>query len=315
MNIKPLIRDYSLMDSELALYASDLVTFMTRDATEFAARGVNAGAITALGDKTDEFEAFPTDSEYKGLVTIATEDKDADRLQLFVDIRNITDRALIKWGENSGRYSRFDVKNLTKLSDKDLLFAARRVVRVGTIYLVDLTAEGLTQLMLTNLTILAQSFENNLNSLRDAISIRDEKTEERIILGNELYTLVSKYCEIGKVIWKEISEAKYNDYVIYPAEHSGLGKPQNVLAAYDPMNPPNITLSWDAVTDATSYDVYYNIANTGSPSGNFSLLNNYTSSPVMIPAIIAKRNYFKIKAKNDTETSVYSDETYVDVPV
>jgi hypothetical protein len=315
MNIKPLQREYNLTDSELALYASDLVTFMTRDATEFAARGVNAGAITALGDKEDEFEAFPTDSEYKGLVIIATEDKDADRLQLFVDIRNITDRALIKWGENSGRYKRFDVKDLTKFSDKDLLFAARRVVRIGTIYLVDLTPEGLTQLMLTNLTALAQSFEDNLNNLRDAIAVRDEKTEERIILGNELYALVSKYCEIGKVIWKDTSEAKYNDYVIYKTVQSGLSKPQNVVAAYDPLNPPDITLSWDAVTDATSYDVYYNIANTGSPSGNFSLLNNYTSSPAMIPAIIDKRNYFKIKAKNDTDTSVYSDEAFVDVPV
>ncbi len=37
MNIRPLQRDYNLSDSELALFADDLITFMTRGATEFAA--------------------------------------------------------------------------------------------------------------------------------------------------------------------------------------------------------------------------------------------------------------------------------------
>jgi hypothetical protein len=30
-----------------------------------------------------------------------------------------------------------------------------------------------------------------------------------------LYLLLSKYSETGKDIWAEVSEAKYNDYVIY----------------------------------------------------------------------------------------------------
>ena len=48
MNIKELQRDFNLSDSELALYASNLVVFMTRDAAEFAARGINAADITAI---------------------------------------------------------------------------------------------------------------------------------------------------------------------------------------------------------------------------------------------------------------------------
>ncbi len=314
MNIKPLNRDYNLSDAELVLFASDLVTFMTRDSAEFAARGVDAAAITALGVKEDQFEAFPTDPEYKALVTIAVENKDADRSQLLVEIRGVTDRAMIKWGAESGRYKRFDVKDLAGMSDKDLHFAARRVVRIGTIYLADLTAEGLTQAMLDSLSALAQSFEDNLNALSDAIAERDEKTEERITLGNELYELVTKYCEIGKVIWKDTSEAKYNDYIIYPTSHTGLSKPQNLAAALDPVTVAPITLSWDLVADATSYDVYLNIAATGAPAGSFTILNNFATSPAMLPPIFEKRNYYKIKAKNDTETSPFSDEVFIDVP-
>ncbi len=314
MNIKPLNRDYRLSDSELALFASNLVAFMTRDTSEFAARGVDAAAITALGNKGNEFEAFPTDAEYKALVTIAVENKDATRTQLHFDIRGITDRAMIKWGMDSGRYKRFDVKDLADMSDKDLLFASRRVVRIGTDYLADLTAEGLTQAMLDSLSALAQTFENNLNTLSDAIADRYEKTEERITLGNELYALVTKYCEIGKVIWKDTSEAKYNDYVIYQTTQSGLSKPQNLAAAFDPLNPSPVTLTWDLVAEATSYDVYTNVAATGAPAGSYYLLNNFPTSPALVPPIFDKRNYYKIKAKNDADTSAYSDEVWVDVP-
>ena len=314
MNIRTILRDYHISDSQLALFADSLVTFMTRDSAEFAARGVDAAAITALGAKEDEFEAFPSDEDYKGLMIIATQAKDAAREVLEVAIRNVSDRALLKWGASSGQYRRFDVKNLSNRKDKDLHFVARNVGRIGEDYLSDLADEGLTQAMLDDLDAKTEDYEDKLRAVLDAIANRDEKTEGRVALGNQLYALVSKYCETGKVIWKETSEAKYNDYVIYPTVHSGLSKPQNVAASYDPLSPPNITLSWDAVSGATSYDVYYNIADTGAPAGEFQLLNNYAASPAYIPSIVAKRNYFKLKATDGEDTSNYSDEAYVDVP-
>ena len=89
MNIVAVKRNYALSDSELALFADALVTFMTRDSVQFAARGVNAAAITALGDKENDFEAFPSDEDYKGLMMIATQAKDASRTALEVAIRNV----------------------------------------------------------------------------------------------------------------------------------------------------------------------------------------------------------------------------------
>lgn len=315
MNIVAVKRNYALSDSELALFADALVTFMTRDSVQFAARGVNAAAITALGDKENEFEAFPSDEDYKGLMMIATQAKDASRTALEVAIRNVSDRAMLKWGASSGQYKRFDVKQLNNRKDKDLHFIGRNVGRVGTEYLADLADEGLTQAMLDDLEDKTEDFELKMTAVLDAIANRDKKTEERIALGNELYMLVSKYCEIGKVIWKGTSEANFNDYVIYPTVHSGLSKPQNLSAIYDPMNPPNISLSWDAVSGATSYDVFVCIKIIGSPSSEYSFLNNFSSSPAAIPSIIDRRNYFKIKAKNDSDTSQYSDEVFVDIPV
>ena len=111
-----------------------------------------------------------------------------------------------------------------------------------------------------------------------------------------------------------MDETKYNDYVIYPTEHPGLSKPQNLTADWDSGTPTVITLNWDAVTGATNYDIFYDIAETGAPSGDFELLNNFPAPPVLVPSVYNKRNYFKIKAKNETQTSPYSDEAFEDVP-
>ena len=187
-------------------------------------------------------------------------------------------------------------------------------LKVAGDYLSDLSAQGLTQAMIDSLDAEAQSMEDEMNNIAEREAIRDIKTQERVDKGNELYDFVASYCEIGKIIWQDVDEAKYNDYVIYPASQSSLSKPQNLLAELDPVNIAPITLSWDLVADATSYDVYFNIAATGAPAGSFSLLNNFATSPALLPPIFEKRNYYKIKAKNDTETSPYSDEVFVDVP-
>jgi len=306
MNIKPLERDYHLSDSELALFASNLVTFITRDAVSFAERGIDALAITALGNKEDEFEAFPTDPEYKALVTIAAEDKDADRAQLHSDIRGITDRAMIKWGAEAGRYKRFEVKDLTNMSDKDLHFAARRVVRIGTDYLLDLAAEGLTQAMLDVLTALAQDFEDHLNALGDAIADRDEKTEERIALGNELYALVAKYCEIGKVIWKETSEAKYNDYVIYPTTTEMPGKVQNMGYDYG-----THTVSWDAAAHAEDYQLERKFHS----DPDWTVVYEGADTSVVNDPVTPGQWFFRCRGQNENGYGDWSDELMVLMPV
>jgi hypothetical protein len=315
MPLAPLQRNYNMPDADLCMFTSNLVGFMTRDITEFGNYGIDAADVTALETLGNAFEVFPSDEIYLADVGIATEDKDAALETLKLSMKNVTNRALNKWGDKSPRYKKFGVIGIGKFNDREMLFAARRVHLVGTEYLLQLADQGLTAAMLTTLQSDSQAFEDTLNELKDKQAERDIKAEERITKGNELYLIVAKYCEIGKQIWENVSEAKYNDYVIYKTVEHGLSKPQNLLAEYDPLNPPNITLSWDAVLEATNYDVYYNIANIGSPSGDYQLLNNYASSPASIPAILAKRNYFKIKAKNDTETSSYSDEVFVDVVV
>jgi hypothetical protein len=62
--MKAVERDYNISNAELCMMASNFVVFMNRDSTEFAARGVDALAITAFEALGNAFEVFPPDEYY-----------------------------------------------------------------------------------------------------------------------------------------------------------------------------------------------------------------------------------------------------------
>ena len=312
--MKELIKDFSMSFADLMMLASKLVFNMNRDSTEFATRGVDAAAITAFEALGNAFEVFPADEVYVGELKDATNAKNLLRDTIMNEIQLISGFFDQKWGMKSGKYTSLRIKGMYNSSDADFLLTARTVVAQATSNLAALTAEGLTQAMIDSLESNAQLLEDALIDVVDKKEVRDTKANERTEKGNELYSFATKYSKIGKLIWENVDESKYNDYVIYPSSKSSLSKPQNLAVALDPVDIAPLTLSWDLVADATFYDIYVNIAATGAPSGSFSLLNTYATSPALLPPIFEKRNYFKIKAKNDTETSPYSDEVFIDVP-
>ncbi len=313
MPLKPLRRRYFMTDAELSSFTFNLLSSMTRDDTEFTARGITSVERTALETLATAFEALPDDEFYRAEVSLAVQNKDDLRAAMEVKVRDIVQCAIIKWGEGSPQYKKFSTRKMTRESDKSFLTTARQVVLVGTNYLTDLTSAGLTQTMLDDLEDDADSFHDALIAIYDAEELRDDKTQERIEKGNEIYELVAKYCQIGKIIWDDVDEAKYNDYIIYPQEHHQLSKPQNLTAEYVGGSPAVNHLGWDAVAEATSYDVYVSIRDIGAPSGDFNHLDTFTDNFADVPPVDNKRNYYKIKAKNSESTSDYSDEAYVDV--
>jgi len=307
-------KNFSMSFADLMMLASKLVFNMNRDSTEFAARGVDAAAITTFEALGNAFEVFPTDEVYVGEMKDATAAKNSLRESSTLMIQTISGYFDQKWGIGSGKYTSLRVRSLFNSSDSNFLLTARTVVAQATANLAALTPIGLTQADIDALSAEAQLFEDALIDVVDKKEVRDTKANERTEKGNELYSFASNYSKIGKLIWENVDESKYNDYVIYPTSNPSLSKPQNLAAAFDPLNPADVTLTWDLVALATSYDVYVNIAATGAPAGSFNLLNNFATSPASVPGVLNKRNYYKIKAKNDTDTSPYSDEAFVDVP-
>ncbi len=310
--MKPSRRKYSMSDSELAQLASDYIVYMTRDATEFDARGVDAATVTAFETLGNAFEVFPTDEEYLGLLMIEVDAKNQFREDCTGDVQFLSGFLEQKWGLESGQYKRLGIDRLQILRDREFLYRCREVVRITTEYLTDLTPEGLTQTMIDTLETNAQSLEDKLNAIADKTALRDAKAAERIRKGNELYDYLRKYSTIGKLIWENVDESKYNDYIIYPTVHHGLGKVLNLTAEYSATPTPAITLAWDAVENATKYSVYQSTVPLGDPPDVWAFINDFTGTGETFDVLEDTRYWWYVQAKNDTETGPPSDEVYAD---
>lgn len=243
-------RNYNLTDAELCMYTSNLCMYLTRDLADLSIFGVSAAKITALKALGDAFEVFPSDVVLLAYIKGKTEEKNALMEEVKEQIRNMATRCQIKWGENSWQESSLGVKGMNQFTEDSLLVAARRVHEQMTEFLPDLADVGLTQAILDDFSALNESLEVSRNNLNKKIAERDLKTQERIANGNEIYKLVSDYCEIGKRVYAKTDPAKYNDYIIYTPSPGGLTAPKNFRFFRG-----SKIFTWDLVENATRYEV------------------------------------------------------------
>jgi len=206
-------RQYSMADGVLKQLADALKLSIIRDLADFASRNITATQVTALQTLINNFDETTTDEELMGVVTDATiiKDKIAENIRIAVrPIRNMAETAY----STTGKYNTFGFDGLSQITDGDLYRLARRVVRVGTKLLAELAPQGLTAAQLTNVNTLATSFDAAIDAIENAIEDRDLETQDRILKGNALWAEMSRLASIGRSLYEDTDEARYNDYVL-----------------------------------------------------------------------------------------------------
>ncbi len=224
MKVKVRKRIYKMKDADLVQFADDIVDIAERDETELLNYGVTAATVTAVTTARTAFVNFNGDIIFLGAVMLSTEVKNASRLEILKELKQISGRARIKFGQESAKFRTFETKDINNQPDNELVRIARSAKTAAEALLAELTGAGLTQGMIDNLETLNNAFDIQIDLKRNKIRARDTATDERIKLGNELYTLVAGICENGKLCWEAENEAKYNDYVIY--KNAGTTPPQ-----------------------------------------------------------------------------------------
>ena len=218
-----IIRSYSITDGELKQAADGLAKTLTRDLTDLAARKVTAATVNDLNKLINNFDEHSTDQELLGLVNDATIKKNASRKEAEIAVRQIRNMADIVYS-GKGKYNNFGFEDLTRVTDADFYRLTKRVVRMATKYLPDLEPQGLTATQIDALKKISQKFDDDLDDIEDAIDNRDTETQERIVKGNTLWAEMTKLASIGKSVYEDTNEAKFNDYVLMPAPGSDANK-------------------------------------------------------------------------------------------
>jgi len=285
--------------AELVVTCTSINTFMTRDITEFTTFGTDAADVTAFLAKITAFEALPTDVELAAVMIAATNTKNTIANDLRILLRGVSERARLAFTANDARYALFHSKDLSKLTDPDLLFFARTCKRSADLYDTELLVYGLTALMITALDTKTDDFEAAVNNQLTAIAARDMATNNRLKKAVELYDILINYCETGKVIWYGVNDACYNDYVIFGPSGNLLTLIPPTDFAYD--NIPH-KFTWSEISNATSYEIQIS-------ENHVDWLPLWTGSDTEYAYIptVGHDAEFKCRARNSTGFGDFSD--------
>jgi len=212
-------RQYNFPDADLYLQCMERIQAAKRDLPQFEAYGYSADRLRGFMERCRQFQALPSDDELLGDQMVTTEKKAKAAEQLKTAIRSLMTRVGTKFGNRSGRYRKFGTAKMGDMTDAQLLFCGRRVVRVARQQMDFLEDVGVNERVLKRISDAASAFERALNIQQDKVADRDIAVEHRIGRGNVLYEELVTLCNIGKDIWAERDPVRYEQYCIYESNN------------------------------------------------------------------------------------------------
>ena len=212
-------RQYNFPDADLYLQCLERLKNAQRDIKKFEEYGYGKDKIMRFKAMCDKFRGLPDDDELVGDQMIVTDKKYQGAEKLKTAIRSIMTRVAIKYTNRSGRYRKFGTAKMGDMTDAQLLFCGRRVSRVARQQIDFLADVGVNENNIKRVMDACSVFENALNIQQDRVADRDIAVERRIEQGNKLYQELIVLCNIGKDIWAESDNIKYENYTIYESNN------------------------------------------------------------------------------------------------
>ncbi|MEI6061754.1 MAG: carboxypeptidase-like regulatory domain-containing protein [Bacteroidota bacterium] len=277
-------REYNFPDTDLKKTADRIIGCIQRDRDQFSERGFTDAKLLQVKGMVNDFADIPSDVELLGALSKATQKKDVSAENARIQMRSVRTMAHNAFGVKSPSYRSFGFENMDSMSDEQLFFHGKRVIREATAQLQELASEGLTGSRLEQLQATLNVFEKDIQDKEAAEKQRDARTQERVNAGNALFREISRLGNTGKDIWASTDEARYNDYVIYntasPSPKGNTGLVGGTLTDFDTGEElGNVSCCIEGigtivVSEDTGDFLFENI-----PSGTFVLLftrNGYT---------------------------------------
>ena len=212
-------RQYNFPDADLYLKCLDAIRFAHRDKDHFNHYGYSQDRLKGFMNQCEKFKALPDDDEMVGDQMIVTDKKYDSAEQLKSAIRSLMTRIETRYSNRSGRYRKFGTAKMGDMTDAQLLFCGRRVVRVARQQIDFIADLGVNENVLKRISDAAKDFENAMNIQQDKVADRDISVERRIEQGNALYQELVVLCNIGKDIWNNRDAQKYEHYCLYESNN------------------------------------------------------------------------------------------------
>lgn len=212
-------RQYNFPDADMYLQCVERIQYAQRDLAEFQKYGYDSGRLQGFFNRCEQFKNLKDDDELLGDQMVVTEKKYEAAERLKSTIRSVMTRVAMKYSNRSGRYRKFGTAKMGDMTDAQLLFCGRRVVRVARAQIDFLADVGVNEQVLSKVADACSGFETALNIQQDRVADRDIAVERRVEFGNQLYQELITLCNIGKDIWADRDPVKYEHYTIYESNN------------------------------------------------------------------------------------------------
>ena len=245
-------RKYSMTLSELYELANRVIVAMQRDIADFAQFKILPANLTALEALTAQYYDNLNDEMYKAEHSYAIQLRNELRETLQHYLKRLALAAKNTFKNAPSIYNALVLPNVAKLTDKVFVVDIGNVYKNAVQNKTKLEAEGIDTDFLTNFESKLEEYSEAMRTVDETSNQREAKTEERIKIANTLHETLSKYCDYGKFLYEDVSPSKYNDYLMTPTSAGGLKPPTGLKYLID-----QNTVVWDAVANATSYELQY----------------------------------------------------------
>lgn len=212
-------RKYNFPDADLHQQCLERIKYAYRDQKGFQQYAYDLERLKKFKTMCDRFLSLPSDDEMVGDQMILTEKKYKAAEDLKSAIRSLMTRVAMKYNNRTGRYRKFGTAKMGDMTDAQLIFCGRRVVRVARQQIHFIEDMGVNETVLKRIVDATKVFENAVNLQQDKVADRDISVERRTELGNKLYEELVVLCNIGKDIWAEKDKVKYEQYTIYESNN------------------------------------------------------------------------------------------------
>ena len=213
-------KKFTMTYSELGQRGDRVQAVVARDVAEFIKFGYEETIPTKVGEKTELFKAILPDMYWEGQKTLKTNAKDECRSTLVGLLGEIAFKAKLALRNGSKEYATFRFGGVDRKTDNELVAYAKHVCKTAEFFQEDLSKRNASPELITQTTTATIALDDAIDEQAEAISVREQKSVERLAVGNELYDLIVELCDVGKRIWEHKNEAFYNDYVLYASSKS-----------------------------------------------------------------------------------------------
>ncbi len=163
---------------------------------------------------TKAYTEMPNDDMIRSKLKKQSEEKKQLRKLLNEQAQFILSRAGNLYDSHSADYSYFGMQGYYKAKEADMVRQCRMLVVATTERLSELARRNVHQADLDLLVERVDAYDLSMKRIHEAKLLRKQARMDRTKAGLSLQARLYQFADLGKIVWRRMSPAKYLDYVI-----------------------------------------------------------------------------------------------------